>query len=69
VGTTAHTSIRFPRPLREQLEAVARAERRPLSRVVVALVDRGLVARAEEARIVRDLVEELDAEVVDRKEP
>jgi hypothetical protein len=56
VGSTQPASVRLPRPLREQLFAVAAAEERTFSSLVVTLLDRGLTARAREQALVAAMV-------------
>jgi len=50
-------SVRFPRPLREQLALAAAAERRSVSGLVRVLVEDGLAERDREqaARTLREL--------------
>jgi hypothetical protein len=45
--------------------ALARAEDRSVSSLVVSLLDRGITLRAGERRLVREMVERLDAELVE----
>ena len=63
VRQRSHLSVRVPAPLREELIAAATAEQRSLSSLVLALLDRGVVERARERQIVREMVGDLDSKV------
>jgi hypothetical protein len=65
MSTTPSASVRIPGPLRAQLTALARAEDRSLSAIVIALLDRGVAERAREVAVVRELIREFDATVVE----
>jgi len=57
MARSSSSSFRLPPSLREQLLATAAAERRSLSSLVVALLDRGIVARAAEHELIRQMIE------------
>jgi hypothetical protein len=57
VSSTVHTSVRLPTGLHEQIEAAARAERRTFSSLLVALLDRGVVERAEQRQLVEQALQ------------
>jgi hypothetical protein len=59
VGRVSPTTVRLPRPLRAQLVALARAEDRSASSVVVPLRDQAVAVRAKKRRLVAVLVERL----------
>jgi hypothetical protein len=55
---TVHQTVRLPVRLRAQLAAVAEAESRSFSAILVAILDRGIVERAKEAALVEEWLAE-----------